>query len=83
MNQVMQTGLEVLGRRRLILHQPLFAGKLLGRLMSLQPLVTPPLTADAVDFISRPAIADNANLTEVLRPELTPLREGLETYLRK
>ena len=83
MNQVMQTGLEVLGRRRFILHQPLVVGKLIGSLLSLQPFVTPPLTADAVDFISRPATADNTNLMRVLKPELTPLRQGLETYLRK
>jgi uncharacterized protein YbjT (DUF2867 family) len=83
MNQVMQTGLEVMGRKRFILHQPLAVGKLIGTLASLQPFVTPPLTADAVDFISRPAVADNVNLMNVLKPELTPLRQGLETYLGK
>jgi NADH dehydrogenase len=83
MNQVMQTGLDVMGRKRFILHQPLAIGKLIGTLAALQPLVTPPLTADAVDFISRPAVADNTNLMNLLKPELTPLRRGLETYLRK
>ena len=83
MNRVMETGLEVLGRKRFILHQPLLIGRLIGRLLSLQPFVTPPLTADAVDFISRAATADNTNLMRVLKPELTPLRQGLETYLGK
>jgi NADH dehydrogenase len=82
MNQVMRTGLEVMGRKRLILHQPIFVGKVLGTLASLQPLLTPPLSADAVEFISRPAVADNANLMRVIKPELTPLRQGLETYLK-
>jgi NADH dehydrogenase len=83
MNQVMQTGLEVMGRKRFILHQPLAVGKLIGTLASLQPFITPPLSADAVDFISRPAVADNANLMKLLKPELTPLRRGLETYLKR
>jgi NADH dehydrogenase len=83
MNQVMQTGLDVMGRKRFILHQPLAVGKLIGALASLQPFVTPPLTPDAVDFISHPAVADNTNLMDVLKPELTPLRQGLETYLKQ
>jgi NADH dehydrogenase len=83
MNQVLQTGLEVLGRKRFILHQPVFVGKLLGRLASLQPFVTPPLTADAVDFISCAATADNTNLVRVFNPQLTPLRQALESYLKK
>jgi uncharacterized protein YbjT (DUF2867 family) len=81
MNDVIKTGLAVMGKRRPILHQPLAIGKLVGTLMSLQPFLTPPLTADAVDFISRPATADNTRLMELLQPELTPLREGLEKYL--
>jgi uncharacterized protein YbjT (DUF2867 family) len=83
MDQVLKTGLEVMGRKRFILHQPMFVGRLLGTLLSLQPFVTPPLSADAVDFVSRPATADNTNLMQVLKPELTPLRQGLETYLKK
>ena len=83
MNQVLQTGLDVMGRKRFILHQPVFVGKLLGRLASLQPFVTPPLTADAVDFISCAATADNTNLVRVFNPQLTPLRQALESYLKK
>jgi uncharacterized protein YbjT (DUF2867 family) len=83
MNQVLKTGLEVMGRRRFILHQPIFVGKLIGRLAALQPFGTPLLTEDSVDFISSPAVADNTNLMQVLKPELTPLRQALETYLRK
>jgi hypothetical protein len=44
--------------------------------------ITPPLTADAVDFISEPAVGDTRNLQAIIAPELTPLREGLRTYLR-
>jgi NADH dehydrogenase len=83
MNDVLKTALEVMGRKRFLLHQPIFLGKLLGKLASLQPFVTPPLSADAVDFIANPATADNANLERVLHPTLTPFRQALETYLKK
>jgi NADH dehydrogenase len=81
MNDVLKTALEVRGRKRFLLHQPIFVGKLLGKLATLQPFVTPPLSADAVDFIANAATADNSNLDRVLHPKLTPFRAGLETYL--
>jgi NADH dehydrogenase len=81
MNDVLNAGLEAKGRKRPILHQPIFVGKAIGTVMSMLP-ITPPLTADAVDFISEPAVADTRNLQAVLAPELTTLREGLRTYLR-
>ncbi|HWC31466.1 MAG TPA: NAD(P)H-binding protein [Dehalococcoidia bacterium] len=83
MNDVLKTALDVKGRKRFILHQPVFVGKIAGTLASLQPFVTPPLTADAVDFVCSPATADTANLERVLQPQMTPLRAALETYLKK
>jgi uncharacterized protein YbjT (DUF2867 family) len=80
MNEVLATGLEVMGRKRLILHQPVAIGKAIGTMAALLP-ITPPLTADAVDFISEPAVADMTAANQVLEPQLTPLREGLATYL--
>jgi len=79
MNEVLKTGLEVLGRKRFILHQPVAVGKLIGTLASVLP--SPPLSANAVDFICEPAVADNTAIEETLQPRLTPLREGLGTYL--
>jgi NADH dehydrogenase len=79
MNDVLKTAMDVAGRRRPILHQPMFVGKIAGTLAGVLP--TPPLSADAVDFIAAPAVADTANLERVLAPRLTPLREGLQTYL--
>jgi NADH dehydrogenase len=81
MNEVLKTALAVMGKKRPILHQPVFLGKALGRVASLLPV--PPLSADAIDFITTSAVADNSNLERVFKPRLTPLREGLETYLRK
>jgi NADH dehydrogenase len=79
MNDVLRTALEVQGRTRRLLHQPVALGKLLGALPNVPPL--PALTADAIDFITMPAVADNSHLLEVLHPDLTPLRTGLSTYL--
>lgn len=80
MDEVIRTALEVAGKRRFILHQPVFVGKVLGRLASVLP--NPPLSADAVDFITHSAVADNGPLLAALGIRLTPLREGLASYLR-
>ncbi len=79
MDEVLQTALDVAGKKRGILHQPVFAGKALGALASVLP--SPPLSVDAIEFIVQPAVADNSNLERVLHPKLTPLREGLAAYL--
>jgi NADH dehydrogenase len=81
MNEVLKAGLAAKGRKRPILHQPMFVGKLAGSILSKLP-ITPPLTADAVDFIAESAVADTTNMQRVLVPEMTPLQEGLRTYLR-
>lgn len=81
MDEVFKAGLAAMGRRRPILHQPVVAGKLIGRVAAALP--SPPLTADSVAFITAPAVADNANLERVLNPRLTPLKEALATYLGK
>lgn len=79
MNDVVRAALDVMGKRRAILHQPVAIGKALGSLASLSP--RPPLTPDAIDFITGTAVADNTAVNEVLHPHLTPLREGLASYL--
>ncbi len=79
MNDVVKTALDVQGRQRPLLHQPVAVGKAIGRLASILP--RPPLSADAIDFITEPAVADNAAVLDVLHQRLTPLREGLATYL--
>jgi len=80
MNEVLQTALQVKGRKRFILHQPVFVGKLLGTIATKAPFA-PPLTADAVEFILQPAVADNSALEAKLGTKLTPLRQGLESYV--
>ena len=75
----MKTALDVLGKRRSLLHQPVRLGKTIGALASVLP--STPLTPDAIDFITESATADNTALNEILHPRLTPLRDGLATYL--
>lgn len=79
LNDVVKTALEVKGKKRALLHQPVLVGKGLGTLMSVLP--SAPLSADAIDFITQPAVADNTGVLQVLGLRLTPLREGLETYM--
>ena len=79
MDAVVKTALEVAGRRRPMLHQPAALGKAMATLLQFLP--GPPLTPDAIDFITNEAVADNADVERVFSPKLTPLREGLSTYL--
>ena len=79
MDEVVKAALEVAGRKRPMLHQPAAMGKALATVLRLLP--GPPLTPDAIDFITHEAVADNSALERVFAPKLTPLREGLATYL--
>lgn len=79
MNEVLQTLLEVMGKRRLLLHIPTTLVKLAA--FFLQFLPNPPLSPQAVDFATGDALADNRALLETLNPRLTPFREGIATYL--
>jgi uncharacterized protein YbjT (DUF2867 family) len=81
MDEVFKIALEVQGRKRPILHQPVFAGKALGTIAGLLPKKL--LTADSVEFIIQPAVADNSEVEAILHPRLTPFREALGTYLAK
>jgi NADH dehydrogenase len=86
MDNILRTGLDVMGRRRPILYLPRSVGKVMGALASLPPsppLPPPPLTVDAVDFVTSPAVADTAGLIATFNPRLMPLREALTTYLGK
>ncbi len=81
MDEVIREALRVLRRRRPILHAPVGLMKLLTRPLTLLP--SPPLTPDAIDFIVQTAQVDTAPLTAALPRRLTPLAEGLATYLAK
>jgi uncharacterized protein YbjT (DUF2867 family) len=79
MDDVLRAMMEVLGRTKPLLHFPVFLPKLAG--FFLQFLPKPPLSPSAVDFAVADAVADPAPLLRDFELGLTPLREGLATYL--
>jgi NADH dehydrogenase len=79
MKEIIRTALGVMGRRRFLLPIPKVLMKAQAALLRLLP--GPPLTPDAIDFITMDALADSSELVEALGLRLTSLREGLSTYL--
>ncbi len=79
MDGVLRTMLSVMGRRRPLVHVPAALPKLAG--LVLQSLPKPPLSPDAVEFLTGDALADTGPLLDAFDTRLTPLREGLSTYL--
>lgn len=80
MDEIVTTMMEVMGKRKPILHLPAALPRAAGFL--LQVLPAPPLSPNAVNFLTSEALADTRGLLEAFALELTPLREGLTTYLR-
>lgn len=79
MDEVIRTALRVAGKRRFLLHQP--AGLMKAVAGVAQHIPGRPLTPGAVDFITMDGDVDTARLREVFELPLTPLAEGLATYL--
>ncbi|GIW12819.1 MAG: NAD-dependent nucleoside diphosphate-sugar epimerase/dehydratase [Tepidiforma sp.] len=81
MDDVIRTALRVTKKRRLLLHSPKPVMKLVASLAQFAP--GRPLTPDAIDFITMDGVADTAPLRETFGLRLTPLEEGLATYLKR
>jgi uncharacterized protein YbjT (DUF2867 family) len=79
MKEIIRTAVELTGRRRFLLRVPKVLMKAQAALLRFLP--APPLTPDAIDFITMDALADSSELVKTLGLRLTPLREGLATYL--
>jgi NADH dehydrogenase len=79
MREIIATALRVAGLRRPIVPGPTPLIKLVAIPLSWLP--TPILTPDAVDFINQPATVDLGPLLQRMPRRLTPLEEGLRTYL--
>jgi len=79
MDQVLRTMMEVRRRPKPLVHFPAWMPKVAGA--ALQYLPKPPLSPAAVAFLTGDALADTGSLLEAFRLHLTPLREGLQTYL--
>lgn len=79
MRGVLKVAMGVAGVRKPIVPGPAPLLKLGALPLTLLP--QPPLTPDAVDFINQPATVDLEPLLAKLPRRLTPLGEGLRTYL--
>lgn len=82
MDEVIRTVETVVSKRKPLLHQPAWLVKALFSPKALLPALPIPLTPQGVTFATMDAVCDNAALLAVEASlRLTPLREGLETYL--
>ncbi|MFM7718499.1 MAG: NAD(P)H-binding protein [Actinomycetota bacterium] len=79
MHEILRRMLEVMGRRRPIVPIPAVLPKAAGAVLRYLPM--PPLSPSAVDFLLCDAVADTTDLLARFPMRLTPLREGLATYL--
>jgi uncharacterized protein YbjT (DUF2867 family)/ligand-binding SRPBCC domain-containing protein len=79
MREIIGRALRVAGIRRPIVPGPTSLIKLAAQPLRLLP--SPPITPDAVDFINAPATVDLEPLLAGVARRLTPLDEGLATYL--
>ncbi|MEO8540803.1 MAG: complex I NDUFA9 subunit family protein [bacterium] len=79
MDQVIRAALSAAGKKRFLLHQPVWLMKMVASVIQFAP--GRPLTPDAIDFITMDGIADTGPLTEAFGLRLTPIAEGLATYL--
>jgi NADH dehydrogenase len=81
MKDVVKTALQVSGRHRLLLSSPKAVMKVMASVLQYAP--GRPLTPYAIEFICQDALADPAAIQKALSITVTPLRDGLATYMVK
>lgn len=81
MDEVVKTALNASGKKRFLLHQPVPLMKLIAGIVQFAP--GRPLTPDAIDFITMDGVVDNTELQKAFGLPLTPLADGVATYLKK
>lgn len=79
MREILHRAMDVADLHKPLLPAPAFMVKLAAWPMRFLP--NPPLSPDAVDFVNQPAIVDIEPLLAKMPRRLTPLEEGLATYL--
>lgn len=79
MNDLLRTAMDVMRRRKPLVHVPAFVPRLAG--LFLQFLPSPLLSPAAVSFITGEALADTRGLLEAFELRPRPLQDGLATYL--
>ena len=79
MDEVVRAALKAAGKKRFLMHQPASLMKMVAGIA--QHLPGRLLTPDAVDFITMDGVADTGPLVEAFGVRLTPIADGLATYL--
>jgi uncharacterized protein YbjT (DUF2867 family) len=79
MDEVLGAMMDALGRRKPLVHVPVFLPKLAGFVAQVLP--RPPLSPAAVDFLTGDAVADIGPLVEAFGIRPRALKDGLRTYL--
>jgi NADH dehydrogenase len=79
MDDVVRTIQKVLGRRRPLVHQPIFLAKLGARMLAFLP--KPPLSPGAVDFVTQDVPIDPRPAHELFGGRFRALEEGLREDL--
>lgn len=79
MKEIIQTLMDVMGKKRLVVPVPAMLAKL-----ATAPLVVlpkPPMTPQGIEFAVQDGVVDNSRAREVLGVDPMPLEEGLRRYL--
>jgi uncharacterized protein YbjT (DUF2867 family) len=79
MNEVLETMMDVRGKRKPLVHFPRWMPKLAGLFLLVLP--KPPFSPGALDVALADAVADIGPLIEAFHLTPRPLRAGLEAYL--
>jgi NADH dehydrogenase len=79
MREVIDTLLEVSGKKRLVLPVPDILAKIGVAPLKLIP--RPPMTPAAINFVTQDGLVDNSKLERVLGVHPVALREGLSRYI--
>lgn len=79
MDEVVETILDVLKKRKPIVHHPKWLMKAVSAPLALLPRA--PLSPEAIDFITMDERVDNSDVVAALKLELTSLADGLSTYI--
>jgi hypothetical protein len=81
MNRILSVMMEVRGKRKPLIHFPPFLPLAAGLFLQLLPKA--PVSPAAVDFATEEAVVDTGPLLAAFDLRLTPLVEGLSTYLKR
>jgi uncharacterized protein YbjT (DUF2867 family) len=81
MDEILQIVMQVMKKRRLLIHFPKELMKLMAAPLTLLP--EPPFSPSAIDFISTEVLIDPTETETLFNIKFESLREGLQRYIRQ